>query len=154
MKIICANSATITQDRYFNMLTVEQILDQVFPIVSKYSGVSRGRHAATTAAVKYTIENYIPGDYVECGVFRSASVMNMALTSLHCDCRDRKIYLYDTFEGMPDTTDKDGLEAKAYVEKFKAGDVHGCQCDEDIVRKNIYSTGYPEENFKFRGGPR
>jgi len=134
------------------MSSVDEILDDNFPIISQYFGVSHGRHRATTMAVKHTVDNKAAGDYVECGVFRGASVMNMALTLLHCNCTDRKNYLYDTFEGMPDTTPEDGQVAREYVSKYKAGEVHGCLCNEDIIRENVVSTGYPEENYIFVRG--
>src|SRR3990167_8194257 len=51
--------------------------------------------------------NNIPGDFVECGVYNgmSAASITVALTQKH----NSKIYLYDSWEGFPETTiEKDG----------------------------------------------
>ena len=57
--------------------------------------------------VKYIVENKIPGDIVECGVWRGGITQLAALTMIHLKDTSRKIYLYDTFEGMPKPEDED-----------------------------------------------
>jgi len=49
-------------------------------------------------AVLYVEKNKIPGDLVECGVARGGSAAMMALT---LNDRSRKLWLFDTFEGLP-----------------------------------------------------
>jgi len=51
-------------------------------------------------ATRYVVESGIPGDLVECGVWRGGSVMLMALTLLRRGGGDRRLWLYDTFTGM------------------------------------------------------
>ena len=60
-------------------------------------------------AVQYVVKNKIPGDFVECGVWRGGSVILIALALAHFGDTDRKIFLYDTFTGMtkPDEQDVD-----------------------------------------------
>jgi hypothetical protein len=58
------------------------------------------RMYALYKAVEYVVDAGIPGDFVECGVWRGGSVMLMAATLLAKGVTDRKIHLYDTFEGM------------------------------------------------------
>ena len=48
-------------------------------------------------AVQYVVKNQIPGDFVECGVWRGGSIILMALALAHFGDTDRKIFLYDTF---------------------------------------------------------
>ena len=50
--------------------------------------------------VKHIIERNIPGDFIECGVWRGGSSMAIAKTLFDLGVKDRKIFLYDTFEGM------------------------------------------------------
>lgn len=110
-------------------------------------------------AVKYVINNNIPGDFVECGVWKGGSVMIIALTLMETGRRDRKIYLYDTFEGMtqPGREDIDVYGSSAipmfdstYDSKEKASNWMCSRLHE--VRSNVYQTNYPESNFVFISG--
>ncbi len=53
----------------------------------------------------------IPGDFVECGVYKGGSA---AILAQHLE-NERKIWLYDSFAGMPPTTEPDGTDAQAWV---------------------------------------
>jgi O-methyltransferase len=57
-------------------------------------------------------EKNIKGDIVECGVWNggSAAALSMPIIS-----SNKKLWLYDSFEGMPTTTEIDGEEAKKYI---------------------------------------
>jgi hypothetical protein len=50
--------------------------------------------------VRYVIDNSIPEDLVECGVFQGGNAVVMIRTLLNAGVTDRTIYLYDTFEGF------------------------------------------------------
>src|SRR5690348_16508478 len=63
------------------------------------------RMLALHDAVRYVVANNIPGDLVECGVWRGGSAMNMALTLLSLGARDRDIHLFDTYAGMSEPTE-------------------------------------------------
>jgi hypothetical protein len=63
---------------------------------------------AALLAIKYVVENDIPGDIVECGVWRGGmSILMAGMLRLHNSCR--KLYLYDTFSGMTVPGYKDGF---------------------------------------------
>lgn len=72
-----------------------------------YTMTSKERMYALYKAVKFIVNYKIPGDVVECGVWRGGSAMIVAYTLLEMDETNRKIYLYDTFEGMSKPTDED-----------------------------------------------
>lgn len=104
-------------------------------------------------SVKYVAAKNIPGDLVECGVWKGGSAMLMALTLMKCGITDRKIYLYDTFEGMsePTTADED-LKGNKAGQLLKEQDKHGeknvwCYSTLEEVKKNMAGTGYPEGNI-------
>ena len=104
-------------------------------------------------SVEYIINKNIPGDFVECGVWKGGSAMLIAYTLLHLNITDRKILLYDTFEGMTEPTDVDedfkGEKAKKILgnsNKFDNGSVW-CFCSLDDVKKNLESTGYPKDKI-------
>jgi len=106
-------------------------------------------------AVQYVVENKIPGDFVECGVWRGGSVILMALALAHFGDTSRKIFLYDTFTGMtkPDEKDVDwnGLNLQEKWKKDSTSWGYGGSLEE--VRKNVYASNYPKDNFVFVKGP-
>jgi hypothetical protein len=58
------------------------------------------RMYALYEAIRYVRAAEIPGDVVECGVWRGGSSMLAALTLAQLGV-SRRLWLYDTFEGMP-----------------------------------------------------
>src|SRR6266481_5169559 len=55
----------------------------------------------------------IPGDFVECGVWKGGTAFFMAELLKQAGVRDRKVWLFDSFDGMPQVEDIDGATAKA-----------------------------------------
>jgi hypothetical protein len=108
-------------------------------------------------AIRYIVQNRIPGDIVECGVWRGGSSMMAALTLLGMGDTGRKIYMYDTFAGMsaPEEADVDyyNQNAKAEWEKHEKQDVNlWCYSPLDAVERNLKSTGYPADRLVFVRG--
>src|SRR5204863_9424008 len=62
---------------------------------------------ALADAVRYVCANKIPGAIVECGVWRGGSMRAVARTLLDIGETDADLYLFDTFEGMSEPTDRD-----------------------------------------------
>lgn len=89
---------------------------QTLEIASKISMQSYERMWALISATKYVVKNNIPGHFVECGVYKGGSAVIIARTLISMNVTNRKIYLYDTFEGMtnPIAFDKkQGTETQA-----------------------------------------
>ncbi|MDZ4711518.1 MAG: TylF/MycF/NovP-related O-methyltransferase [bacterium] len=111
----------------------------------------------TYRSTKYIIENNIPGDFIECGVWKGGNTMMVALTLMKMKTTDRKIYLYDTFEGMSEPTGKD-ISYKnedadiEWKESEKNGHNEWCYSPIDEVKNNLYSTGYPKDKLFFVKG--
>jgi hypothetical protein len=86
------------------IITADMIADPLFlEIYEKcrpYTITSMERIFALYQAVGYLVENAIVGDIVECGVWMGGSSMAAACTLLAKGDRQRRIWLYDTFEGM------------------------------------------------------
>ena len=53
------------------------------------------------------MKSNIPGDIVECGVWKGGSVVIIACTLLNMGSTNRDLYLFDTFEEMTNPTDED-----------------------------------------------
>jgi O-methyltransferase len=56
----------------------------------------------------------IPGDVIECGVYNGGTAAVLARSATRSRIK-RTLWLFDSFQGMPATTEVDGLEAKEYV---------------------------------------
>jgi O-methyltransferase len=110
-------------------------------------------------AVRHAVSNEIPGDFVECGVWRGGSVMAMVTELSDLGVTDRKIWLYDTFAGMTDPTAADveagtGVTAADMLSTTAVADGDNVWCVAGLpdVQANVRSTGYPFENFTFVEG--
>ena len=145
-------------DRYLNRSDLEKdkefqdLYSKVGKEKSKYTLTSMERCYSLYKAIQYITKGDILGDIVECGVWRGGSAMLAALTLIKSQQTHRKIYLYDTYEGMPEPTDKDidihGVPYRLLWKKEK----EFLSVSLDEVKKNIFSTGYPKENIIFVKG--
>ena len=59
-------------------------------------------------------QNKIEGCFVECGVWRGGCAAVMAYVA-HKAGNNRKVHLFDSFKGLPEPIEKDGIEAKIYA---------------------------------------
>jgi O-methyltransferase len=113
------------------------------------------RMYAMHSSVRYVVEAGIPGDIVECGVWRGGSSMMAALTLRELKA-ERQLWLYDTFEGMPASTERDrrwdgvlAVEKAAAIQEADGPDAKWCYAPLDDVQRNLRSTGYPEEAIRY-----
>ena len=114
------------------------------------------RILATIGAVEYIVNQAIPGAIVECGVWKGGQMMAAALTLKHLQA-SRPIILFDTFQGMtaPEDVDRD-LNGKPAGQLYDATVAEGegwCEAQLGEVRRNLESTGYPQESIRYVVGP-
>jgi len=67
----------------------------------------------------------VAGDIVECGVWNggSAAIMGLANATQKKNAINRSIWLFDSFQGLPQATQKDGeMERQRYFEGWNKGD--------------------------------
>lgn len=64
-------------------------------------------------------DEQIPGDVVECGVYRGGSAAILARRATHSRL-ERTVWLFDTFQGMPPATASDGPEADSWVGNLRS----------------------------------
>jgi O-methyltransferase len=107
-------------------------------------------------AVRYIVRNRVPGDFVECGVWRGGSMMGIALALQEAGETDRNLLLYDTFTGMsaPTSSDKryDGVTASSMMASGDRNARVFSYASLDDVKANMTSTGYPPERIRYIQG--
>lgn len=111
---------------------------------------------ALIEATRHVVDHGIGGAIVECGVWRGGSMQAVALTLLERGVTDRDLHLYDTFEGMPEATERDRrhdgrLATDLMATAPRTSDLWAVAELED-VRAGMAETGYPSERVHFHRG--
>jgi O-methyltransferase len=124
-----------------------------------YSMTSVERMYALWQGVRHVVDHGIEGDVVECGVWRGGSSMLAARALLDRESRDRTLWLFDTFEGMSEPSDRDvdaisgaRMDAEWETHRGREEDPVFAFGSLDEVRKNMASTTYPPDNLRFVQG--
>jgi O-methyltransferase len=126
--------------------------------VRKFTLTSPERIVSLINSVKYIVENKIPGDFVECGVWRGGSMMVIALTLIELGITDRNLYLYDTYQGMsePSVEDisHDNITAEEQLSKVAKSKEYNIWCYStlDEVKNNLKKTNYQEARIHYIKG--
>lgn len=132
-------------------------------------------HGAMSAALNFALyqsldylqKHDIAGDIAETGVWKGASMMFCALALMAKKDTTRNLYLYDVFDlSWPEPLEVDfsryggdyESRMKAFRDQERARAADQCkakrEADEfyELVRKNMYSTGYPAARIRFVRG--
>lgn len=136
---------------------MEPEFTELFTECHKYTMTSPERMYALYKAVEYVVRAGIPGDVVECGVWKGGSSMMMALALMHFGDTSRTLWLYDTFAGMPEPGERDrdrkGHDSVEKWESNQRGDHNEwCYSPLDEVKRNLARTGYPADRLVFVQG--
>jgi O-methyltransferase len=134
------------------------VFESIYKQCTPYTLTGKLRMYALFQAVEYIVKSNINGSFVECGVWRGGSAMLTALTLIKHQNNERKLYLYDTFEGMSAPTDFDrdfkGRMAKKILDRNRLTTAPNAWCYADLndVIKNMNSTRYPFGHIYFIKG--
>ena len=85
---------------------VKKLIETVKP----YTYLVEAKLHTLVRLCEYLSREAIPGDFVECGVYKGGSA---AVLSRHLG--RRHLWLYDSFEGMPETSANDGETAREWI---------------------------------------
>lgn len=132
----------------------------IFPLVKRHTITSSNGPVPLWMlfkSIEYIVKNKIPGDLAECGVWNGGSMLLAAMSLIHFGDTSRKIYLYDTFAGMPkpDDIDKrwDGIPALPTWESYAAnGKLWGYGGTVEIVQEVMRASQYPQDKLVFVKG--
>ena len=121
--------------------------------VRRFTLTSPARIAALVDAVEYLVAEGVEGEFVECGVWKGGSVMAAALTLNRLGDREHELYLFDTFQGMPEPAEEDVSSPydgyslhKRWRRHHKSGS-EWAGIPVDVVQANVESTGFPRERI-------
>jgi O-methyltransferase len=136
---------------------VEPWVARIIEKAAPFTMTSDERISALCHAVRYVTKHNIPGDIVECGVWRGGSMMAAALTLLGEHDLTRTLYLFDTFEGMPPPADIDraagsGRSASLLLEEADESSLIWAHALLEDVCANLASTNYPADRIRFIRG--
>lgn len=124
--------------------------------VAPFTMTSPERIASLCAAVRYVVRAKVPGDVVECGVWKGGSMMAAARTLIKEGDAARRLHLFDTFEGMtpPGAADVsiDGDSAARLLEISPKQDLVWARSPLEEARKAVLSTGYDPDRISFVKG--
>ena len=118
-----------------------------------YTMTSLERQVTFLRAINYIIKNNIAGDIVECGVWKGGNMMLASRILQSYSDTDRKLWLYDTFEGMPQPREDkdfayDGVSASEYLNQHlniqKSSNIWAISSFEEVCN-NVYSTGIAQD---------
>lgn len=134
-------------------LDFDDAVSRTYSKVKPFTMTSPERIFALCEAVKYIVTNNIPGDVVECGVWKGGSMMAVADTLLSLNHQERHLYLFDTFDGMSDPSEHDlnfrGENATKLLKESskQKEDSVWCYAQIDAVKAAMHSIGYDENKI-------
>ena len=148
-KILINNSIPVE----FNRAELE-IINYIMS--NKLTMASCERLYATVMACKYVLDNDIQGDFVECGVWRGGNAL-AAAEIFKIYGSDKKVWLFDTFQGMTAPADVDigALSGESAKFKYEANQnkTHNtwCYASLDEVRNNFAKRKVTSNVFFIQG---
>ena len=123
--------------------------------------ISKDRFLTLYQSISYVLNNDIKGDFVECGIFKGGSAMMMAflLGDKLYSHKNKKIWMYDTFEGMANPSIYDEnidnqnaiLELNNIQKKENANDIWAYSTL-NYVKKNLEKTKINENKLVYIKG--
>lgn len=123
--------------------------------VMPYTFVGVGGLEATYKLCKRVIDQSLPGSFVELGVARGGCAAMMAGVAFREQDSHRVLWLFDSFEGLPDPTEDDfipgkGNETGDHVRPLPKG---ACLGTEEEVRRLFFEEfGFSKERVRFVKG--
>jgi O-methyltransferase len=139
---------------------IEPQIAEIIRKVHPYTMSSPERIASLCEAVRYIVSQQIPGDFVECGVWKGGSMMAVAYTLLALNERSRDLHLFDTFDGMSSPTERDvsfeGISAKELMKNSNKEDRARtsvwCYTPLEEVQQAMKQAGYSPDHIHYIKG--
>lgn len=129
---------------------------EIIRAVKPYTMTSPERLNAFILATRHVVRHDIPGDIVECGVWRGGSMQACARALLSAGDTERDLYLFDTYEGMtPPTAEdlrRDGKSAEELLKLQGKDRPIWAVASLDDVKSGFEKVPYPKERVHYVQG--
>ena len=110
--------------------------ETILPLVSPHTMVHETGLAFTVNAVLQSISEANSGVVIECGVWRGGCSLAVLLAQKYSLGRVIKpVHLFDSFEGLPEVTARDGSLAKEWQKGHTDTFFDNCKADEGTLRE-------------------
>jgi hypothetical protein len=139
----------------FSLEDISESDNDILRSVKPYTMTSPERVSAILEAVRYVIKASLPGDIVECGVWRGGTMMAVAQSLRNLGKMEKDLYLFDTFEGMPSPGESDvdfrgRLAKKDFLTRKRTDDTSNwCYASLADVQSNLDSVGYVKSKIRY-----
>lgn len=125
--------------------------------VREFTMTSNDKLHALISATMYVHDFAIPGAIVECGVWRGGSMHAVARTLDNRGDRSRELYLFDTFEGMTEPSEKDerhdGLTAEHLLATTSRQGAVWAHASLEDVKRGFETVPYDLNRVHYVQGP-
>jgi hypothetical protein len=132
---------------------IDDAAKAIIEAVRPFTMTSNEKLYGLISAVRYVVRYGIPGDIVECGVWRGGSMQAAARTFLEVGDLSRELYLFDTFEGMSEPTEfdvrRDGTPAAELMRTKDKSSWLWAVASLDDVKSGFEQIPYPAENVHY-----
>jgi O-methyltransferase len=123
-----------------------------------YTMTSPERIFSLRRSIEYITKHNVPGEIVECGVWKGGSMMIAARALKKLSSTQRTLYLFDTYEGMTAPQDVDrSIKGQAASELLKTQPKDGSWIwavgPLEGVTQVMQDTQYPSEKIVYVKGP-
>lgn len=130
----------------------------IWEAAAPFTTASFDRGLALFRSIRYVAQNFLPGDFVVCGVRRGGSSIIAIKTFAHFGMDDKRFWLFDTFAGATEADTSDGGAAESLADVCVDAASHsseallGAKADIDSVRTNLRATGCDLDRVDFVQG--
>ncbi len=131
---------------------------KIIRAVRPYTMTGTDKTFALIQAVRYVTRHAIPGDIVECGVWRGGSMQAAARALIAAGDTSRDLRLFDTYEGMPPPSQQDirrqdnRTAEELLAEESPENSWVWAVATLDDVRQGFAQVPYPAERVHFVQG--
>jgi len=127
-----------------NIPEIDHENKKLIEFINGYSLTPLVRRWALIKSIHYINKNMINGDIVECGIWRGGNLfLAKKIQDTYYKNIKRKLYGYDTFEGMPEPSIYDGLKVIKVYQDFKSRNEPWTKASlEDVINstKKLFSS--------------
>ena len=136
-----------------NIPEIDEENKNLIEFIGEYSLTPLIRRWTLIKSLHYINKKKLIGDIVECGIWRGGNLfLAKKIQDKYPKETKRKIYGYDTFEGMPEPSIQDGVKINQVYQNFKNRNEPWTKASLDDVKNSSKKLFLDTEDFNFIKG--